>query len=130
MFFGRRNKMKSRWVVSITGLLIVIMFLVSCNGKVTTPAVNAVTPESEGLPPVAAIKAREALAAELNTGVEEVTILSQEQMTWLDSCLGLGGAAESCLQAEVDGWLVELIVSGETYKARTDWLGEQVRFEP
>ena len=122
--------MKSRWVISITILVMVMTFLVSCNGKPATPAIDAVTPEAEGLPPVAAIKAREALATELNTRIDEVTILSQDQKTWSDSCLGLGGAAESCLQAEVDGWLVELGVNGETYKARTDWLGEQIRFEP
>lgn len=122
--------MKSRWVISKTVILMVMIFLVSCNGTPATPDIGAVTPESEGLPPVAAIKAREALAAELDLGIEAVTILSQEQKTWTDSCLGLGGAAESCLQAEVEGWLVELSVDGETYKARTDWLGEQVRFEP
>jgi hypothetical protein len=108
----------------------VLIFAAACRGNPPTPAMDAVTPESEELPPVAAIKAREALATELDRGVEEVTILSQEQKTWMDSCLGLGGAAESCLQAEVDGWLVELSVNGDTYKARTDWLGEQIRFEP
>ena len=122
--------MKSRWGISKTVILMVMMFLVSCNGKPAKPAMDAATPEAEGLPPVAAIKARESLAAELDLRVEDVTIVSQEQMTWSDSCLGLGGAAESCLQAEVDGWLVELSVDGETYRARTDWLGEQVRFEP
>ena len=122
--------MKSRWVISKTVILMVMIFLVSCNGTPATPDIDAVTPESEGLPPVAAVKAREALAAELNLGVEDVTIVSQEQGTWSDSCLGLGGAAESCLQEEVDGWLVELSAKGENYKARTDWLGEQVRFEP
>jgi hypothetical protein len=110
-------------------LLVVMIFLVSCNEMPITPVDDAVTTDSEGLPPVAAIKAREALAAELDLAIEDVTILSQEQKTWSDSCLGLGGAAESCLQAEVDGWLVELSVSGEIYKARTDWLGEQIRFE-
>ena len=122
--------MKSRWVISITILLMLLIFAAACGVKPTTPAMDAVTPESEGLPPIAAIKAREALAAELDRGIEDVTILSHSQKTWTDSCLGLGGAAESCLQAEVDGWLVELSVNGETYKARTDWLGEQLRFEP
>ena len=122
--------MKKSWAISITALLMVLMFATACNGKPTTPAIDAVTPEPEGLPPVAVINAREALSAELNIGIEKVSINSQEQKTWSDSCLGLGGAAESCLQAEVAGWLVELSVNGETYKARTDWLGEQIRFEP
>ena len=122
--------MKKSWLISITALLMVLMIATACGGKLTTPVTDTVTPEAEGLPPVAAVKAREALAAELNIGIDEVMILSQGQKTWSDSCLGLGGAAESCLQAEVNGWLVELSVNGDIYKARTDWLGEQIRFEP
>ncbi|MFN2236454.1 MAG: hypothetical protein ACK2U1_19675 [Anaerolineales bacterium] len=122
--------MKKRLTIRLTILLLVLIFATACGGNPTTPSIDAVTPDLEGLPPVAAIKAREVLAAELDLGIEEVAILSQEQKIWSDSCLGLGGAAESCLQAEVDGWSVELSVNGETYKARTDWLGEQVRFEP
>ena len=122
--------MDRRWVIRITILLILLILAAACGGNPATPVNVAVTPEPDELPPVAAIKARETLAAELDLGIEDVTIISQEQKTWSDSCLGLGGAAESCLQAEVDGWLVELSVNGETYIARTDWLGEQIRFEP
>lgn len=81
------------------------------------------------LPPVAAVKAREALAARLGIDLSAVEIVSQEQAEWSDSCLGLGGPAESCLQALVPGWRVELEAEGETYIARTDELGEAVRFE-
>ena len=86
-------------MISITAFMMVMIFLVSCNGKPTTPAIDALTPEAEELPPAAAVNAREVLAAQLNIGIEYVTILSQEQKTWSDSCLGLGGAAESCLLA-------------------------------
>jgi hypothetical protein len=87
-------------------------------------------PEGEGLPPVAAIKAREVLAAELSIALSEVTILSQEQTTWTDSCLGLGGPAESCLRADTPGWMVMLEANSTQYEARTDELGEQVRIAP
>jgi len=81
------------------------------------------------LPPVAAVKAREVLAARLGIDLSAVEIVSQAQAEWSDSCLGLGGPAESCLQAIVPGWRVELEAEGETYIARTDELGEAVRFE-
>ena len=64
------------------------------------------------------------LSDELEVGIEDMTIISHVQKTWSDLCQGLGSATESCLLAEVDGWLVELIVNGGTYKAHTDWLGE------
>ena len=85
--------------------------------------------DGEALPPVAAVKAREALAARLGIDLSAVEIVSQEQAEWSDSCLGLGGPAESCLQALVSGWRVELEAEGETYIARTDELGETIRFE-
>jgi len=66
----------------------------------------------------------------LGVKIEEITVVSHAQMTWSNSCLGLGGITESCLQTEVKGWLVELSVNGEIYKAHTDWLGDQIRFEP
>lgn len=81
------------------------------------------------LPPVAAVKAREALAARLGIDLSAVEIISQEQAEWSDSCLGLGGPAESCALALVPGWRVELEAEGETYIARTDELGEAIRFE-
>ena len=80
--------------------------------------------------PAAAGKAREALAAQLGTSLGEVAIASFTQTTWQDSCLGLGGIAESCLQVLVDGYRVELSANGVTYIAHTDGLGDQVRFEP
>ena len=47
-----------------------------------------------------------------------------------DSCLGLGGPAESCLQAITPGWLVLLDVNGEPYEVHTDETGQQIRIAP
>ena len=121
--------MKKQWVVEIIAVLVLMMLVTACVGNTTTPIIESEEPEGDGLPPVAAVKAREALSVELNIGIEEVTIVSHEQNTWSDSCLGLGGAAESCLRTDIDGWLVTLSMKGQTYKAHTDWLGDQVRFE-
>ena len=120
--------MKVRWSYFI--LLMVVIVLSACQGSAETPPVQNIGQDSAGLPPVAAVKAREQLATELDIDIEEISIVSQEQTTWLDSCLGLGGPAESCLRTDVDGWLVKLSSNGVTYVAHTDWLGEQIRFEP
>ena len=85
--------------------------------------------EGEPLPPEAAIRAREELAKYLDIEISEVEIISQEQADWSDSCLGLGGPAESCLAAITPGWRVDLLAEGVSYIARTDKLGDRVRFE-
>lgn len=86
------------------------------------------TPTAE-LPPVAAIRARETLAAELGIGVAQISIASIERAEWSDSCLGLGGPAESCLAAIHPGWLVMLEADGQMFEVRTDELGEIVRIK-
>jgi hypothetical protein len=116
----------------ITSIIIIgafVMVLSACGVATKTPGISTDSANDE-LPPVAAIKAREMLAENLDINIEEISITTHDQMTWSDSCLGLGGPAESCLAAEVEGWLVVLTVDGKTYNARTDWLGDQIRFEP
>lgn len=77
----------------------------------------------------AAEAARADLAADLGVDEKSIVILSVTEMTWTDGCLGLGGPAESCLQALVDGFRVELLAEGETYVYRTDKTGASVRAE-
>ncbi len=97
---------------------------------VTEPTVGEPPVEdNSGLPPFAAVKARLALAAELGISQDEVVIVSQEQVEWMDSCLGLGGMAESCALVTVPGWQVELSAKGEAYTAHTDEFGGSIRFE-
>lgn len=121
--------MKTKWFL-ITILILTLLFILAACSSAGGNANGEFFGEGDGeLPPVAAVKAREALAAELGIGVDKVEILSQEQTEWTDSCLGLGGPAESCLQALVSGWRVELSAEGQTYVARTDETGDAVRFE-
>jgi hypothetical protein len=89
------------------------------------------TPDGEGAAAAAIEAALEALATRDNVPVEEIEVVSSERMEWTDSCLGLGGPAESCLQAITPGWLVILQVAGEdaVVEARTDESGDVVRFQ-
>jgi hypothetical protein len=82
--------------------------------------------------PAAAVRAREHLAAELGIGVDGLEVLSFNPVEWTDSCLGLGGPAESCLQAITPGWQVMLRAIDEdvVYEVRTDEGGDVVRFQP
>ena len=78
--------------------------------------------------PAAAI-ARKDLATKLSLEEGNIVILQITDMTWNDGCLGLGGPAESCLQALVPGFKVEMLAKGETYIYRTDKTGATIRTE-
>ena len=115
---------KVYWIIV---LVFIGSILVACGGGTAEP----VQEEGEGgLPPVAIIRAREALAADLQVGIETVTIQSWFPQEWSDSCLGLGGPAESCLAAIHPGWQVMLQVGGgEVYDVRSDELGDIIRIK-
>lgn len=71
-----------------------------------------------------------AVSAEYGVGAAEVTVVSAEQVEWTDSCLGLGGPAESCLAAMTPGYRVIVEVGGEQIEVRTDTTGQAVRIAP
>ncbi len=77
----------------------------------------------------AAALARKDLATKLSVGEKSIVILQITDMTWNDGCLGLGQAYESCLQALVPGFKVEMLAKGKTYFYRTDKTGEVLRAE-
>jgi len=117
--------------MKIYTLLLVILVLI-VGSMVTACSPGALTPEpesgSEVLPPEAVVNARQALADHLGVGVESVTIQDYERAEWSDSCLGLGGPAESCLAVITPGWRVNLLVDDQdAYEVRTDELGDVIR---
>lgn len=77
----------------------------------------------------AADAARQDLAAKLSIDEKSIVILQIDEKTWNDGCLGLGGPAESCLQALVDGFRVEMLAQGKSYFYRTDKTGTTLRAE-
>lgn len=78
--------------------------------------------------PAAAI-ARKDLALKLSVDEKSIVIMQITEMTWSDGCLGLGGPAESCLQALIPGFKIEMLAKGKTYFYRTDKSGTTVRAE-
>ena len=116
--------MKKYRTIAILAALILAVFLAACGADTETAQDDQV---SDGLPPVAVVRAREALAAHLAIPVAEVPFGTHEPAEWTDSCLGLGGAAESCLAAIQPGWRVNFEVDGIPYEVRTDELGDIIR---
>ena len=77
----------------------------------------------------AAALARKDLARTLSVDEKSIVILMITDETWTDGCLGLGGPAESCLQALVPGFRVEMVSNGKSYFYRTDKTGSTIRPE-
>jgi len=77
----------------------------------------------------AASVVRKDLATKLYVEEKSIVILKITETTWNDGCLGLGGPAESCLQALVPGFRIELLAKGNTYFYRTDRTGASFRAE-
>ncbi|MBC6436316.1 hypothetical protein FM036_46380 [Nostoc sp. HG1] len=73
---------------------------------------------------------RQDLSQRLNVPLQNVKLVRFTPQTWSDGCLGLGGAAESCLQAQVEGWRVEVIYNQQTWIYRTDKTANVIRLEP
>jgi hypothetical protein len=82
----------------------------------------------EAAPYVAA--AVEALRQQLDIAAEEIRVVAEEQVEFSDSCLGLGGPAESCLQVITPGYVVSLEAQGAVYEVHVDEVGSMVRVKP
>jgi hypothetical protein len=65
----------------------------------------------------------------LDTVSADVEVVSYEEVTWPDSCLGLGRPDEMCLQALTPGYLIQLEVGGKPYEVHTDARGASVRIK-
>ena len=80
------------------------------------------------VPPQAALEAQKALAGQLNVAVEDIQIVSTEQVQWPDACLGFSVPGEMCAQVITPGWKVIFNVNGQQYEVHTDKPGDTIRF--
>lgn len=102
-------------------MIIVLFLLAACGGTVNDPA------SEDALPAQAVLEAQSWLANQLNVAIDQVEIVSTEQVEWTDSCLGLGGAAEICAAVMTPGWEANFEVNGQPYEVRIDETGATIR---
>lgn len=89
---------------------------------------NSRTPKDVPLPPIAVTNRVLTTAAEdLGLSQADLSWLRVNEETWTDGCLGIGSPYESCLQALVDGWQVEVVYNNQSWFYRTDATGNTVR---
>ncbi len=118
--------------VSSLALLSGLLVLSACANQ--TPPLNSAEGAPEGsihnLPvPTAVQAAKDALAERLDVDIATIVVLEAQEVEWSDSCLGLGGPAESCLAAITPGYDVLLVQQGIEYRYRTNEDGTSVRAE-
>lgn len=95
-----------------------------------TSGENAPPGSIHNLPVPAGVQAaRDTLAARLNVAANAIVILEAHEKDWSDSCLGLGGAAESCAAVITPGYDVLMTYQGKEYRYRTSTDGSIVRAE-
>ncbi len=86
---------------------------------------------SEDLPETIASAVITKHAQFINAPADFINLERSSRQTWSDSCLGLGGPAESCLFALTEGWQVTVVDNTDkatTY--RTNLSGNSIRREP
>jgi hypothetical protein len=64
--------------------------------------------------------AADALAHDVNAPRDSIAGVSQDEITWRDSCLGCAKTGESCTQVLTPGYRVVLRVSEATYEYHTN----------
>ncbi len=88
---------------------------------------SACTPVSGGGVPPAALAAQADLAARLGIQPEQALIDNIVPAEFSDSCLGLGGPAESCLQVITPGYIVTFQLKDIEYVYHTNADGSSLR---
>lgn len=122
-------------VVALTGLMLIASAGVSTQStlasQISKHSSNLIAVEaSVQLPRSVEQAIRRDLSQRLNIPLRDVTIVRFAPQTWSDGCLGLGGAAENCLQALVEGWRIEVTANQQAWIYRTDKTANAIRLEP
>jgi hypothetical protein len=113
---------------TVTPGLMALEYLLSLPPAGQQPAPGGA--ETPAVPPEIVNRAAVWLAGEVNVPVEDLRLVEAERVEWTDSCFGLGGPAESCLQAITPGWRLTFEVDGQQYEVRTDEAGSAFRLAP
>lgn len=127
-----------RRLTLLTVLTLVITLLAACatgpgapvptDQPANTPTPLPPTPVETEVPlPEAAAAARQALADMLKIDVSQITVKNISEQEFTDSCLGVGGAAESCLQVITPGYVIDMTAKEMDYTFHTSQDGSVIR---
>ena len=123
-------------IVIILGYFVVLGFNKSSvdetatEGNSPNSAEGAPEGSTHNLPvPEGVSAAKTALATRLNIDNSKILILEAMETDWSDSCLGLGGPAESCALVITPGFNILMQANGKEYRYRTNETGTTIKAE-
>ncbi len=126
--FARTQTVRLQKMMLLISVLLLTLFVSACtaaeSGSGDEPTAE---PSPTQIEP--AERARQMWAEQSERNVDAIEIVSVEEREWSDSCLGLGGPAESCLQVIVPGYLVVLRAGEAEATFHTDLTGDVIRME-
>lgn len=105
------------------------------NATSTTPAETPTTPVVHPVTPTITLPANlkstiiASIAKDRGVASDRVAIIGVTERQWPNSCLGLGGTTEMCLQVITPGYRVETLVNGVGINFRTNKTGTLVKIE-
>ena len=116
--------MRSVFIRSGLGLVAgALLFLAGCSSHATPPPSGTTSPSStatEDARKTAYRAASKALSEKINAPIDSIVGVTQDEMTWNDSCLGCPQTGENCAQVVTPGYRIVLRVSDATYEYHTD----------
>ncbi|MEM6518909.1 MAG: hypothetical protein AAF722_06195 [Cyanobacteria bacterium P01_C01_bin.70] len=115
-------------LAQLSGAALALGLVTGCVLPADPGNANSRTPTGVPLPPESVSNSVLTTAAQdLGLPRADLSWLRVNEETWTDGCLGIGSPYESCLQALVDGWQVEVVYHNQSWFYRTDATGEDVR---
>lgn len=117
--------------MSANKLVILLVMIMSMILAACQPGESDVLPVTgeEDLP--AAVQAvLEQVSQQTGVDVQNIEIVTVDQVDWPDACLGLPEGDEACAQVVTPGFRVELQVDDQTFEFRTDESGSIIRQAP
>ncbi len=123
------NNTRGVWYVAVLVLAVVVLGggLYWYSHKPTAGGPQVEGTSTQAAPTSVQEAVRAYAAPRLAVGPGAISVVSSAQREWSDSCLGLGGPAESCAQVITPGYEVVISVSGLHYTLRTNADGSVIR---
>jgi hypothetical protein len=112
----------------LLAVISILFVLAACSPVNQTLPVNQETLES--LPPEAVMEVVSKLSQDLGVSINEIEIVSFEQVDWPDSCLGVPEEGQTCAQVITPGYRVMLEVDGNQYEFHSNMDGTLILMAP
>ncbi len=96
----------------------------------TLPPIITPLPADGDVMPRFILDARQALAAKLNLPLDQIVVISMNQVDWPNACLGLPEKGEMCAEVITPGYRIMLRANNQVFEVHTGGGNRSVRIAP